>query len=133
MEKKPKSTTPRKTYNVKPKPIHYRLVNNLIENGGNKAQALKDTGYSKAVQSNQNVLKTKGFLQAMNEMGLTDELLVSSLVKDVQNEKRRTVNHLQLGFKLRGHLKEKSNEQKNLVLIVSGESATRYNVREHKE
>ena len=110
-EKPPKQAmkTKQKTYNVKPKPIHYRVAQNLIENRGVISKAMIDAGYSEMTAHNpKNVTESKGFKQAMQELGLTDTFLVR--------------------FKLRGHLKETVQDSKTLILITSGESAKRYNV-----
>jgi hypothetical protein len=122
------SNKPRKTYNVCAKPMHYKVVQNLVENGGNKYKAIRDAGYSEAVATTpQKVTESKGFKQAMQELGLTDTLLVTSLVSDIKTKENR-FNELQLGFKLRGHLKDTVQESKTLILITSGESAKRYDV-----
>ena len=129
-EKPPKQAmkTKQKTYNVKPKPIHYRVAQNLIENRGVISKAMIDAGYSEMTAHNpKNVTESKGFKQAMQELGLTDTFLVSALVHDIENKQNR-FNELQLGFKLRGHLKETVQDSKTLILITSGESAKRYNV-----
>lgn len=121
-------TNPTKSYKVKPKPIHYRVAQNLVETRGVMSTAMIRAGYSEVTAKNpKNVTESKGFKQAMYELGLTDELLVSSLVHDIK-EKENRFNELQLGFKLRGHLKENTQENKTLILITSGESATRYGV-----
>lgn len=129
-EKPPKTATKTKkrTYNVKPKPIHYRAVKALVENGGNVSRAMITAGYSEnTAQTPAKLTSAHGFKQAMKELGLTDELLVSALVSDIQNKQNR-FNELQLGFKLRGHLRENVTENKTLVLITSGESAKRYSI-----
>ena len=123
-----KNNTPHKSYNVKPKAIHYRAVQKLVETKGNKSQALIQAGYSELSAKNpKQVMETKGFKQAMQELGLTDELLISSLVSDIKSKENR-FNELQLGFKVRGHLRDNVSENKTLILITSGESAKRYNV-----
>lgn len=122
------SNKPRKEYRIKPKAIHYRVANNLIENGGVKGKAIRDAGYSESmIHSPSKVLESVGFKQVMQELGLTDHLLVTSLVSDIKTKENR-FNELQLGFKLRGHLKDTVQESKTLILITSGESAKRYDV-----
>ena len=119
-------TKPRKSYNVKPRPIHYRVASELIKTRGNKRQALLNAGFTEATAKNpQQVTGTKAFQQVMHELGLTDDFLVNSLVHDIENKENR-FNELQLGFKLRGHLREQVAENKTLILVTSGESATRY-------
>jgi hypothetical protein len=88
-------------------------------------------GYSvQTAKSPSKLTKSQGFQIAMRELGLTDELLVSSLVEDIKT-KRNRLGELTLGFKLRGHLRENVQESKTLVLITSGESAKRYQLPTH--
>lgn len=120
---------PLKSYNVKPKPIHYRVAKNLIDNGGNKAQALRDAGYSSAIASNPSkVLGTKGFIQAMEQSGLDIATLNSYLASDLKAKKENRLGELTLAYKLHGKLRDTVQDNKTLILITSGESATRYNV-----
>lgn len=126
--KKPKNT-PKKRYNVKPKPMHYKVIKNLVENGGNKYRAIRDAGYSEAVATTpQKVTESKGFIQAMNEAGLSIETLNTYLASDLKAKPKQRFNELQLAYKLHGKLKENTLENKTLILITSGESATRYGV-----
>jgi len=126
--KTPRRRRKQQPVKVKPKPIHYRVAKRYIENGGHKGKALRDEGYSQSVIDNPSkVFELVGFKQVMDELGLTDKFLVSALVHDIENKENR-FNELQLGFKLKGHLKDNVLESKTLVLVVSGESATRYKV-----
>lgn len=120
--------TPHKRYNVKPKPIHYRAVQKLIENGGNKTKALLDAGYSVASAQNQKVLKTQGFIDALNASGLDIETLNIALASDIKAKPKQRLGELTLAYKLHGKLRENVTENKTLVLITSGESAKRYSI-----
>lgn len=120
---------PRKSYNVKAKPIHYKVARNLVENGGNKYKAILDAGYSKAVATTpQKVTESKGFIQAMSECGLDIATLNGYLASDLKAKKENRLGELTLAYKLHGKLRDTVQENKTLILITSGESATRYNV-----
>lgn len=123
---KDQGNKPQKRYNVKPKPIHYRLVKKLIDNGGNKSKAILQAGYSEASAQNQKVLKTNGFIQALNQSGLDIDTLNTYLAQDLKAKPRQRLGELTLAYKLHGKLKENTQDNRTLVLVTSGESATRY-------
>lgn len=120
---------PHKSYKVTPKPIHYRVARNLVENHGHKAKALIDAGYSEVTAKNpKQILESKGFIQAMSECGLDIATLNSYLASDLKAKKENRLGELTLAYKLHGKLRDTVQENKTLILITSGESATRYNV-----
>jgi hypothetical protein len=57
-----------KTYNTKPTAMQKQAFNKMVENGGNKASALKSVGYSSAVVNNPSkVTESKGWKQLEEE------------------------------------------------------------------
>ena len=65
-----------------------------------------EAGYSKVTASKpKNLTERRGFQQLLAEMGLTDELLTSALVKDIKKKPGRRYKELELGFRVRGRLK----------------------------
>ncbi|MDB5260115.1 MAG: hypothetical protein JWN37_346 [Candidatus Nomurabacteria bacterium] len=63
-------------------------INKVVENGGNISRAMRDSGYSEATINNPyNLTRSKAFQDLCEEIGLTDELLVLSLVDDIKNKK----------------------------------------------
>lgn len=104
-------------------------VSKILENKGPVGKALREVGYSEGIATNPRlVTESKGFQQVMQTMGLTEELLTSCLVEDIHRKKDNRLGELTLGFKLHGKLRETQEGNKTLVLITSGESATRYNL-----
>lgn len=124
--KNPKNK-PQKSYNVKPKPIHYRVVKNLVETRGALGKAMIQAGYSEVTAKNpKNVTEAKGFIQAMNDAGLNLETLNTYLASDLKNKPKERLGELTLAYKLHGKLRETQTENKTLILVTSGESAERY-------
>lgn len=122
-------STKGKTYKVKAKPIHYRAVQKLTENGGHLGKALLEAGYSKSIaESPKKVTTTKGFIEAMSEAGLDLDTLNGYLASDLKSKPKQRLGELTLAYKLHGKLKDTKEGDKTLILITSGESATRYNL-----
>ena len=118
-----------KDYNIHPKPIQRRAFKNIVENGGNVSKAMRDAGYSAETAKNPSKLTdTKGFRQLVEEHGLTDEFLASALYEDIKNKPQRRIQELTLAYKLKGRLKDIREGDKTLVLMVSGESASRFSL-----
>ena len=55
----------------------------------------------------QKLTESKGFKELCEEYGLTDELLLKSLVEDIKNKKKNRKPELELGFKIKGRLQDK--------------------------
>lgn len=80
-----------------------RAVDNLVENGGIISRAMQDAGYSpKTAKTPQKLTESKGFKEIMEEYGLTDELIIGSLVDDIKSKKRNRVAELTLAAKIKG-------------------------------
>lgn len=103
---------------------------NLVGNGGNVTKAMIDANYSIATANTpQKLTESKGFKLLCKVAGLTDEFLTNALVEDIKKKPQNRKAELELGFKVTGRLKEADNSQKTLILVLSGESAQRYNVK----
>ena len=94
----------------------------------NKRDTLLSVGYSEKVATHKagEILESKGVKQALAEYGLTEELITTALVDDIQHKKGKRLGELSLGADI---LKMKENPQggsKTLILVVSGQTATRY-------
>ena len=89
-------------------------LNKIVENGGNVSKAMRDAGYSKeTAKSPSKLLDSKGFMQLMDELGLTDDLIVSALVEDISAKKGNRVAELGLAVKMRGRIIEKADITSN--------------------
>jgi hypothetical protein len=88
-------------------PRQHKAAENMVANGGSKAQALRDAGYSEAIARNpQKVTDSQSFQALCEELGLTDNLLVNALVEDIKTKKGERKQELELGFKVKGRLKD---------------------------
>jgi len=119
----------KKPYNptIKPKPAHYKVLDNLVENGGNKYKAIVDAGYSKeTAKTPSKVVESKGFLRALDECGLTEQVLNTALSEDIKGKPKNRLGELTLAYKLRGLLSDRVEGNKTLVLNISGQSAQRF-------
>lgn len=81
------------------------VVDNLrpdVKTETTKALMLK-VGYSE-VQANAStqITKSQGFLKALDELGLTDEFIVSALVTDIREKPQRRAFELSIAAKIRG-------------------------------
>lgn len=80
-----------------------KTFDNIVENRGNVSKAMEDAGYSpKTAKNPKNFTESKGFKEIMEEYGLTDELIIGSLVDDIKSKKRNRVAELTLAAKIKG-------------------------------
>lgn len=80
----------------------------MVENGGKKGEAMVRVGYSvNTAKTPTKVTNSKGFQELCEAYGLTEELLVSSLVSDIKTKKKNRKAELELGFKIKGRLTER--------------------------
>lgn len=105
----------------------------VVENGGNVSRAMIDVNYSpNTAKTPQKLTESKGWKELCDEHGLTEDFLVNALVDDIREKPKNRKAELELGFKVIGKLSEKQEGNKTLILIVSGESASRYNVQPNR-
>ncbi|MEI7765655.1 MAG: hypothetical protein WCI93_03680 [bacterium] len=92
-----------------------RALEKMVENGGNVSQAMLEVGYSlNTAKTPQKLTESRGFIALCEELGLTDNLLVNALVEDIKTKKGNRKAELELGFKIKGRLIQKTD-------ITSGE------------
>ena len=78
-----------------------------VENGGNVSKAMKDAGYTHETARNPDKLtNSKGFQALCDELGLTDDFLVSALKSDIAQKQANRKPELELAFKIKGKLKD---------------------------
>lgn len=95
--------------------------------GTSASQAMIKAGYSPASAKNPSVLtKSLGFQDLIESLGLTDNFLTSALVEDIAAKPGNRKAELELGFKVRGRLKEQDGGNKTVVVLVSGQTNSRY-------
>lgn len=106
-----------------------KAVKNLVENGGNVSKAMIDANYSPATaKTPQKLTESKGFKQLCEEVGLTDELIISSLVEDIKEKPKNRKPELELGAKIKGMLIDKKEPQGNLQIIIPSVVAESFNI-----
>ena len=82
----------------------------IIENRGNIGKAMLDVGYNETTAKNpKNLTESKGFQELCEESGLTDDLLINALVEDIKKKKGNRKAELELAFKIKGKLIQKTD------------------------
>ena len=80
-----------------------KLAKNIIDNGGNVSKAMVDAGYSKASAKNpQKYAKAHGVLEAYAEYGLTEGLVITALVDDINAKRKNRTPELKLASDILG-------------------------------
>ena len=97
----------------------------------NKKELMVSVGYG-VVTANSipgKVLEQKGVQKAlkdiMNEAGLTEELITSALVYDIENKPKKRVKELGLGAEILGMKKQQDGNTTNILNIFSDEQLKR--------
>lgn len=86
----------------------------IVENGGNISRAMLDVGYSpNTAKTPQKLTESIGFLRLCEDAGLTDELLINALVEDITRKKGNRKAELELAFKIKGKLIQKTDIRSN--------------------
>lgn len=94
-----------------------------------KGQILMEAGYTKNVSEQpQKVFDTEGFKEELENFGLTEELIKTSLVDDIKGKPRRRERELRLAAELNGLLTEKPQGNKTLIINITGENADRFSL-----
>ena len=104
-----------------------RAFDKVVENGGNVSRAMIEANYSPATaKTPQKLTESIGYQELCEEYGLTDGLLVGALVSDIKNKPKNRKAELELGFKIKGRLKEaeKPNTQNNFFIINEDQQRT---------
>jgi len=90
------------------------VVKKIIENNGNVSKAMVEAGYPKTTARNpQQVTRSKGFKEVCKELGLTRELIVSSLKEDIEAKPQDRVPELKLGAKILKLIDNNKDTDKN--------------------
>jgi hypothetical protein len=85
-----------------------RALEKLVENGGNVTQAMRDVGYSEGTVNNpSNLTHSKGCKEILNDCGLTENLVVESLISDIKNKPNERLRELALASDILG-IKDKT-------------------------
>lgn len=85
----------------------------MVENGGNASRAMREAGYSaETAKSPSKLTESKGFAELM-EAYLPDDMLLRALSDDIEGKAKNRKAELELAFKLKGKMVEKSDVTTN--------------------
>lgn len=74
-----------------------------LENGGNVSRSMREVGYSESTINNpSNLTSSKGYRELLYECGLTESLIVQSLVADICSKSGKRLGELSLGAEVLG-------------------------------
>jgi len=92
-----------------------KAVEKIVENRGNSISgAMREAGYEfKTAKNPKNLTESKGYKEVLEEYGLTEGLIVTSLVEDIKKKPQNRTSELQLASKLKGMLIEKTDHTTN--------------------
>ena len=103
------------------------LENPSLMQEGRKGELVEKGGYSIATQKQPGkVLESKGFIEELENYGLTEELIKSALVDDIKGKPKKRYAELSLGAEILGMKKEKPNGNTfNFINVISPEQTNR--------
>lgn len=92
------------------------LINNLqVDKPKTMGEILENSGYSeKTALTPKTVTELPGFKQALRELGLTEELITSSLVQDIKAKPEKRIQELKLGAEILGMVKREDEVPKGI-------------------
>lgn len=92
-----------------------KALEKLVEGGRTKGQALIEAGYSpNTAKAPTKVTESKGFKELCDDYGLTDSLIINSLVEDIKGKAKNRKPELELGAKIKGMLTDKLEIRGNI-------------------
>ena len=84
-------------------------------------------GYSEGTQHTPGkVTESIGYKKALEELGLTQELITTALVSDIESKPKNRLGELRLGAEILKMNDSAPQGNKTLVILVSGETMQRY-------
>lgn len=88
--------------------------NLLVDKPRTLGEVLKSVDYGTGLQAQPGrVLESAGFKQALHDLGLTEELITSSLVQDIKDKPKFRLGELKLGAELLGMVKREDDTPKS--------------------
>lgn len=116
---------------LKPTSKQRRAVKIMVDKGMSASGAMREAGYSVATSKDPGKLtRTEAFQYLMEEMGVSDNLLVDTLKNGMQatkdNEPDHAVRHkfLETGLKLKGYSKNDATNNMTFINIARDQRAT---------
>lgn len=109
-----------KEYKINPTDKQKDAVDNLVENGGSIGKAMREAEYSPATaKTPQKLTESVGYKQLLKDKGLTESLIVQSLVDDIKGKPKRRLGELQFGADLIGMKKEIQESEKGDTYVIN--------------
>lgn len=93
-----------------------KAIQNAVENGGNVSRAMIDAGYSPATAKNPSKLTHSKAWADVMEAYLPDDMLLRALADDIEKKEGNRKPELELAFKLRGKMVEKTEEVSDVTI-----------------
>lgn len=75
-------------------------------------EVLQEVGYGKIGEHPARIIESQGFKQALRDLGLTEELITTSLVFDIENKPKNRLGELRLGAEILGINKREDEPEK---------------------
>jgi hypothetical protein len=93
------------------------ILNNLVsDHPASFGKILKNVGYGFSYQNSpKQVLESKGFKVALAELGLTEDLITTALVSDINGKPKNRIQELKLGAEILGMVKREEQNDKPKV------------------
>ena len=85
-----------------------KAIDNMVGNGGNVTKAMIDAGYSPNTANTPQKLTTSVAFAELLEAYLPDDMLLGALSEDIEEKKANRKAELELAFKLKGKMVDKS-------------------------
>lgn len=91
------------------------MIQNLQKNKPEPlGTVLESIGYSESMAEMPNrIVEAPGFKQALRDLGLTEELITSSLVQDIKAKPEKRIQELKLGAEILGMVKREDEPTRN--------------------
>lgn len=104
------------------------MDNALLDKPKGSTELLEKVGYATntAEHKQKSIIEAQGVKDALAEYGLTEELITTALVSDIQNKEKNRLGELRLGAELLGKLDKKNEGNRTVIVVVSTESNSRY-------
>lgn len=103
---------------VQPTKLQEKTFENMVEKGLSAKRAMIESGYSKKTAINPSKLtKSRGFEILCKRVGLTDNLILKSLVEDIKKKPQKRIEELKLAANIR-RLTAKENIDGNVFIPI---------------
>ena len=101
-------------------------VAEMVENGGIASKAMRDVGYSvNTAKSPSKLTNSKGYKELCEKYGLTEKLIITALVSDIEEKPKKRIEELKLGAKIIGLSEDAGiniNFDNRRIIVTRGES-----------